>query len=186
MAAGTLTEALVRLHGAGRADTYGAALLDVAQDHLLWLLAELGHFDDGTLVFKGGTALRKCRLGSGGRFSTDLDFVAPDDDTVLEVCESIDGASVAGFQYSLQSTRGDGRHWTMQVRHPQLGQPDVAASVEFAAAPDSAARAHRLRSSVYTPGVRDRPTGASRDSRGGGVRGEARSLPARSAWPRRL
>ena len=109
MAAGTLTEALVRLHGAGRADTYGAALLDVAQDHLLWLLAELGHFDDGTLVFKGGTALRKCRLGSGGRFSTDLDFVAPDDDTVLEVCESIDGASVAGFQCSLQSTRGDGR-----------------------------------------------------------------------------
>lgn len=135
MAAGTLTEALVRLHGAGRADTYGAALLDVAQDHLLWLLAELGHFDDGTLVFKGGTALRKCRLGSGGRFSTDLDFVAPDDDTVLEVCESIDGASVAGFQCSLQSTRGDGRHWTMQVRHPQLGQPDVAASVEFARRP---------------------------------------------------
>ena len=135
MAAGTLTEALVRLHGAGRADTYGAALLDVAQDHLLWLPAELGHFDDGTLVFKGGTALRKCRLGSGGRFSTDLDFVAPDDDTVLEVCESIDGASVAGFQYSLQSTRGDGRHWTMQVRHPQLGQPDVAASVEFARRP---------------------------------------------------
>ncbi|WP_020377605.1 nucleotidyl transferase AbiEii/AbiGii toxin family protein [Candidatus Microthrix parvicella] len=135
MAAGTLTEALVRLHGAGRADTYGAALLDVAQDHLLWLLAELGHFDDGTLVFKGGTALRKCRLGSGGRFSTDLDFVAPDDDTVLEVCESIDGASVAGFQYSLQSTRGDGRHWTMQVRHPQLGQPDVATSVEFARRP---------------------------------------------------
>jgi hypothetical protein len=187
MAAGTLTEALVRLHGAGRADTYGAALLDVAQDHLLWLLAELGHFDDGTLVFKGGTALRKCRLGSGGRFSTDLDFVAPDDDTVLEVCESIDGASVAGFQYSLQSTRGDGRHWTMQVRHPSA-RPARCRRIGGvrAAAPDSAARAHRLRSSVYTPGVRDRPTGASRDSRGGGVRVEARSLPARSAWPRRL
>jgi len=135
MAAGTLTEALVRLHGAGRADTYGAALLDVAQDHLLWLLAELGHFDDGTLLFKGGTALRKCRLGSRGRFSTDLDFVAPDDDTVLDVCEAIDGATIAGFQFSLQSTRGDGRHWTMQVRHPQLGQPDVLASVEFARRP---------------------------------------------------
>ncbi len=103
MAAGTLTEALVQLHGAGRADTYGAALLDVAQDHLLWLLAELGHFDDGTLLFKGGTALRKCRLGGTGRFSTDLDFVAPDDDTVLEVCETIDGASIAGFQFSFPS-----------------------------------------------------------------------------------
>jgi len=89
MAAGRLTEALVRLHGAGRADTYGAALLDVAQDHLLWLLTELGHFDDGTLLFKGGTALRKCRLGSAGRFSTDLDFVAPDDDTVLEGWERV-------------------------------------------------------------------------------------------------
>lgn len=135
MAAGTLTEALVRLHGAGRADTYGAALLDVAQDHLLWLLAELGHFDDGSLLFKGGTALRKCRLGGVGRFSTDLDFVAPDDDTVLEVCETIDGASISGFQFSLQPTRGDGRHWTMQVRHPQVGQPDVLASVEFARRP---------------------------------------------------
>jgi len=98
-------------------------------------LAELGYFDDGTLLFKGGTALRKVRLGSGGRFSTDLDFVAPDDDTVLEVCEAIDGATISAFQFSLQSTRGDGRHWTMQVRHPELGQPDVAASVEFARRP---------------------------------------------------
>jgi len=119
MATGTLTEALVRLHGAGRADTYGAALLDIAQDHLLYLLAELGYFDDETLLFKGGTALRKCRLGGGGRFSTDLDFVAPDDDTVLDVCGAIDGASIAGFQFSLQSTRGDGRHWTLQVRRAQ-------------------------------------------------------------------
>ena len=135
MATGTLTESLVGLHGAGRADTYGAALLDIAQDHLLWLLAELGHFDNGALAFKGGTALRKCRLGGAGRFSTDLDLVAPDDDTVLRVCETIDGASVGGFQFSLGSTRGDGRHWTLHVRHPQLGQPDVAASIEFARRP---------------------------------------------------
>ena len=39
MAAPTLTRALVVRHGAGRSDTYDAALLDVAQDHLLWLLA---------------------------------------------------------------------------------------------------------------------------------------------------
>ena len=56
-----LTRALVGLHGAGRADTYGAALLDVAQDHILWLLSEAGHFDDGSLLFKGGTSLRKSR-----------------------------------------------------------------------------------------------------------------------------
>lgn len=112
----TLTEALVRLHGAGRADTYGAALLDIAQDHVLWLLVELGLLDGSSLILKGGTSLRKCRLGNSGRFSTDLDFVAPDDDTVLDVCEAIDGASVSGFRFSLGSTRGDGRHWSLQPR----------------------------------------------------------------------
>ncbi len=33
------------------------------------------------------------------------------------------------------TTRGDGRHWSLQVTHPQLGQPDVVASVEFARRP---------------------------------------------------
>jgi predicted nucleotidyltransferase component of viral defense system len=70
----------------GRADAYDAALLDVAQDHLLHLLAEAGVFDDGSLTFKGGTSLRKCRLGNDGRFSTDLDFAAPDEDVMLAVC----------------------------------------------------------------------------------------------------
>jgi hypothetical protein len=93
MPAMTLNRAIVTRHAAGRADAYDAALLDVAQDHLLWLLAELGLFDDGRLVFKGGTALRKCRLGRAGRFSTDLDFAAPSEDKVVEVCEAIDGAS---------------------------------------------------------------------------------------------
>lgn len=79
--------------------------------------------------------MRKARLGGAGRFSTDLDFVAPSDDTVLEVCASIDGATVAGFQFALQATRGDGRHWRLEVRHPALGQPDVGGSVEFARRP---------------------------------------------------
>ncbi|MBI4613874.1 MAG: nucleotidyl transferase AbiEii/AbiGii toxin family protein [Planctomycetes bacterium] len=135
MAGPRLTKALVGLHGAGRSDIYGAALLDVAQDHLLWLLAELGFFNNGSLIFKGGTSLRKCRLGVAGRFSTDLDFVAPDDDTVLKVCEAIDGAKVSGFEFSLETTRGGGRHWRLHVSHPELGRPDVVASVEFARRP---------------------------------------------------
>jgi predicted nucleotidyltransferase component of viral defense system len=135
MAAPTLTRALVGLHGAGRADTYDAALLDVAQDHLLWLLAELGHFADGQMIFKGGTSLRKCRLGGLGRFSTDLDFASPDEDVVLRVCEAIDGALVSGFSFSLSSTRGDGRHWGLQVTHPELGRSNIPASVEFARRP---------------------------------------------------
>lgn len=130
-----LTRALVGLHGAGRADTYDAALLDVAQDHLLWLLAELRLFDGEALVFKGGTSLRKCRLGGAGRFSTDLDFCAPLDDKVLAACEAIDGASVSGFRYRLESTRGDGRHWSLTVEHADLGRPNVGASIEFARRP---------------------------------------------------
>jgi uncharacterized protein len=135
MPAVTLNRTIVTRHAAGRADAYDAALLDVAQDHLLWLLAELGLFDDGRLVFKGGTALRKCRLGGAGRFSTDLDFAAPSADKVVEVCEAIDGASVSGFAFGLRPTRGDGRHWALSVSHPDLGQPRIGASVEFAKRP---------------------------------------------------
>lgn len=135
MASVSLTRALVNRHGAGRNDTYGSALLDVAQDHLLWLLAELKFFEGEELIFKGGTSLRKCRLGSAGRFSTDLDFACPSEEIVLAVCEAIDGAAVSGFRFSLGSTRGDGRHWTLGVEHPDLGRPDVDASVEFARRP---------------------------------------------------
>jgi uncharacterized protein len=130
-----ITKSLITRHALGRADAYNAALLDVAQDHLLYLLAEAGMFDSGALAFKGGTSLRKCRLGNDGRFSTDLDFAAPDEDVVLEVCGVIDGARVAGFEFRLEPTRGDGRHWDMQVTHPDLGSPDIAASVEFARRP---------------------------------------------------
>jgi uncharacterized protein len=98
--AAQLTRALVRLHGAGRADTYGPALLDVAQDHLLAHLDAEGLFAGGGLIFKGGTSLRKCRLGNAGRFSTDLDFCAPDEDLVLNVCAAIDGVRLGGFAFN--------------------------------------------------------------------------------------
>jgi hypothetical protein len=118
-----LTRALITRHAAGRRDAYDAALLDVAQDHLLYLLAQLEVFSADELVFKGGTSLRKCRLGNDGRFSTDLDFAAPSDDVVLQVCAAVDGAAVGGFHYALRSTRGDGRHWDLTVTHDQLNFP---------------------------------------------------------------
>lgn len=77
-----LTRALIARHTLGRADAYDAALLDVAEDHLL---AEAGAFESGELIIKGGTSLRKCRLGNDGRFSTDLDLAAPSEDAVLDV-----------------------------------------------------------------------------------------------------
>ena len=35
----------------------------MAQDHLLWLLAETGPFDDHDLVFKGGTSAAAAGVG---------------------------------------------------------------------------------------------------------------------------
>ena len=105
-----ITRSLVSRHALGRSHAYAASLLDVAQDHLLFLLDQAGMFDDERLVFKGGTSLRKCRLGDDGRFSTDLDFAAPDDDVVLEVCDVIHGSKIAGFTFALETARGDGRH----------------------------------------------------------------------------
>lgn len=130
-----LTRALVERHALGRADAYDAALLDVAQDHLLYFLAETGCFDGDQLVFKGGTSLRKCRLGNDGRFSTDIDFAAPDEDVVIETCRFIDDARVGGFTFGLETDRGDGRHWRLRVSHEDLGAPNIAASVEFARRP---------------------------------------------------
>lgn len=48
------------------------------------------------------------------------------------MCEAIDGASVSGFRYRLESSRGDGRHWSLTVEHEDLGRPNIGASIEFA------------------------------------------------------
>jgi predicted nucleotidyltransferase component of viral defense system len=90
-----------------------AALLDIAQDHTLHLLHEAGLFKSG-LVFKGGTALRKFRAGNSGRFSTDLDFAAPDEDLALAVLQVLDGAEVDGFAFAIESLAQldtDERRW---------------------------------------------------------------------------
>ena len=68
-------------------------------------------------------------------FSTDLDFNAPGDDTVLAVCESIHEARVGGFHFTLGSASDDGRHWALDIVHEELGRPDITASVEFARRP---------------------------------------------------
>ncbi|BBX95312.1 hypothetical protein MLAC_06060 [Mycobacterium lacus] len=39
-------------------------MLDVARDHLLYLLSQAVEFGDNRLMFKGGTSWRKCRLGN--------------------------------------------------------------------------------------------------------------------------
>ena len=61
-------------------------MLDVAFDHLLYGLHERGVYEVLDLTLKGGTALRKYRLGHRSRFSFDLDFAAEEgaDELVAE------------------------------------------------------------------------------------------------------
>jgi predicted nucleotidyltransferase component of viral defense system len=99
----TITEGHFARHYQGVRGARDAAMLDIAQDHALYHLSEAGLFGRG-LVFKGGTALRKYRAGNAGRFSTDLDFAAPDPDLALDVLNALDGAQVRGFRSSLPAT----------------------------------------------------------------------------------
>lgn len=60
--------------------------------YLLQLMAERGILDK--LAFKGGTCLRKMFIGSGGRFSTDLDFTRVEEhdheDVILAMMEAFE------------------------------------------------------------------------------------------------
>ena len=65
---------------------------EVVLTYLLQLMAERGILDK--LAFKGGTCLRKMFIGSGGRFSTDLDFTRIEEhdheDVVLAMMEAFE------------------------------------------------------------------------------------------------
>ncbi|MBK9295758.1 MAG: nucleotidyl transferase AbiEii/AbiGii toxin family protein [Candidatus Microthrix sp.] len=91
-----ITEGYLSQHFQGRSGGRDPALLDIAQDHALALLHQQGVFDLD-VVLKGGTALRKCRAGNAGRFSTDLDFAVEDEATAALVLDTLDGAEIDGF-----------------------------------------------------------------------------------------
>jgi len=95
-----ITEGHFARHFHGRAQARNAALLDIGQDHALHILQRAGLFDEG-LVFKGGTALRKCRAGGQGRFSTDLDFAVRDAGLAELVFETLHGAELNGFRFEI-------------------------------------------------------------------------------------
>ncbi len=128
-----LTEGHVARHYHGRHGGRGPALLDIAQDHALAHLHAQGLFASG-LVFKGGTSLRKFRAGSAGRFSTDLDFYAPDDTVTLAVMDALADVDVDGFRFRIPTLDGDGRRASIEVETP-FGRPDVAARIEVSQRP---------------------------------------------------
>ena len=65
---------------------------EIVLTYLLQLMAERGILDK--LAFKGGTCLRKMFIGSGGRFSTDLDFTRVEEhdheDLILAMMEAFE------------------------------------------------------------------------------------------------
>jgi len=96
-----ITEGLLLRHCQGQRMFRDGALIDIAQDHALHLLHDAGLFDLG-LVFKGGTALRKFRLGTAGRFSTDLDFAVGERGLAELLFERLHDASVDGFTFTVE------------------------------------------------------------------------------------
>ena len=125
-----ITEGHLARHYQGVKGGRDAALLDIAQDHALHLLHEAGLFDRG-LVFKGGTALRKFRAGSAGRFSTDLDFAAPGEELALTALQALDGVEIDGFSFALDNLGDDGRRADLQIATP-FGTPLLGAKIELA------------------------------------------------------
>ncbi|GAC1381634.1 MAG: nucleotidyl transferase AbiEii/AbiGii toxin family protein [Marmoricola sp.] len=125
-----VTEGYLVRHYQGVRGGRDAALLDIAQDHAIHLLHEAGLFDQG-LVFKGGTALRKFRAGNAGRFSTDLDFAAPDEELALSTLQALDGVEIDGFTFAIVNLGDDGRRGDLKVTTP-FGSPRLGAKVELA------------------------------------------------------
>lgn len=125
-----ITEGYLARHYQGVRGGRDAAILDMAQDHALYLLHQAGVFDAG-LVFKGGTALRKFRAGSAGRFSTDLDFAAPSEELALAVLSALNGVELDGFTFAIANLGDDGRRGDLVVDTP-FGRPQLGAKVELA------------------------------------------------------
>lgn len=123
-----ITEGHLGRHYQGRAGGRDPALLDIAQDHALAFLTQAGVFELGA-VFKGGTAIRKYRAGNAGRFSTDLDFAVSDPDVADFLLESLDGAELDGFTFSLNDRDGVARA-ALMVDTP-FGRPTVPAKLDL-------------------------------------------------------
>lgn len=117
--------------GKGRAEAY----LEFAQEHFLdWLRTE--HlFEDETVVFKGGTAIRKFVLGIHGRFSTDLDFAGADPIYADHILESLAaGVTHEGVTFVLDALDAPARKATWHAETPDLGR-SLPASLDFSARP---------------------------------------------------
>jgi uncharacterized protein len=126
-----ITQGYLSRHFQGRSGMADAALLDVAQDYVLKHLHDQGLFELG-VVLKGGTSLRKLRAGNAGRFSTDLDFAAPDAETGEYLLDTVDGAELFDVRFTL--TERENLRAKLLITTP-LGQPQIPARIEISPRP---------------------------------------------------
>jgi predicted nucleotidyltransferase component of viral defense system len=127
-----ITEGYLARHYQGRAGGRGPAIIDIAQDHLLHHLNDQGLFELG-IVLKGGTAIRKFRAGSAGRFSTDLDFAGIDDAAADLLIETVDGARVGDFVFGTEPIDGT-RRVRLLIDSP-FGETEVPARLDLGRRP---------------------------------------------------
>ncbi|MHB0979870.1 MAG: nucleotidyl transferase AbiEii/AbiGii toxin family protein [Thermoleophilia bacterium] len=123
-----ITEGYLARHYQGRRGGRGPAIIDIAQDHQLHLLAREGFFELG-VALKGGTAIRKFWAGNAGSFSTDLDFGGVDDASADILVEMVDGAQVGQFGFGLDPIDGT-RRMRLDIRSP-FGEADVPARLDL-------------------------------------------------------
>lgn len=122
-----ITQGYLARHFQGRSGMADPALLDVAQDYALKLLHDQGVFDLG-VALKGGTSLRKFRAGNAGRFSTDLDFAAPDLDTAELLLDTLDGAELFDVRFTLEQREATRARLVIDT---PLGRPAIPARIEI-------------------------------------------------------
>lgn len=122
-------QAFVRQFAAGQHIDLDVADQEVVLHYALALLNEVklvgyppGESTPGPLLFKGGTALRKCIFGSTGRFSQDIDLDATHENGFEEMVEGAFQADQPyhGIEFSLPRFRysADGNFsGTVEYRH---------------------------------------------------------------------
>lgn len=105
--------------------TRDIALLDVAQEIILAYLEQQGYFAS-TLVFKGGTALRKFLFGADGRFSVDIDLALAgdaDEEFIEVILDELDGMQFGGIEVHLERRRGPNAQLVIDTREGRINQP---------------------------------------------------------------
>ena len=109
---------------------------EIVLTYLLQLMAERGILDK--LAFKGGTCLRKMFIGSGGRFSTDLDFTRVEEhdheNVVLDMMEACE-QPFHGIQFDIPSDSyyetHDGLSWGVNPTYAHDWNPSGQSEIRL-------------------------------------------------------